>query len=107
MKCLTRDAALTASLLAQADRVLLGEFVLNNAGNTAEHFEDGMHQMMGMGTDDEALRVLLHDGDPDLEPTIFSGSSARAPGEQGPSLPPRDPEVVFSLKWLRILYGVL
>lgn len=60
------------SLMTQADRVFPGGVVLNKQGHTAEFLEDGMHQVMGIGNDDDALRVLLRDADPDLEPTIFA-----------------------------------
>lgn len=31
-----------------------------------------MHQIMMMGNNDEALRVLVQEGDPDLEHTVFA-----------------------------------
>lgn len=36
-----------------------------------EHLEDSMHQVMMMSNTNEVVHVRLHDGDPDLEPTIF------------------------------------
>lgn len=59
-------------LLTHEDRVLPGGFAIHKIGTTAEYFEDCTHQVMGMGNVDEALRVLIHDGDPNLGLTIFS-----------------------------------
>lgn len=61
-----------------------------------------------METDDESLRVRVHDGDPDLKLTIFADSTPPLISEeQGLTVPPRDPEVVFSLRWVRIVYVIL
>lgn len=61
-----RDEVVMTKLLHQADRAIPGGFLLNKQGNSVMLFEDSMHQIIGTGNNDEALRVFLHDGDPDL-----------------------------------------
>lgn len=62
-----RDPDVMINLLQQADRTFPDGFVLNEQGNSAGLFEDGMHQIMGICNNDETLCGILHDGDPDLE----------------------------------------
>eukprot|EP00241_Pyramimonas_parkeae_P021086 CAMPEP_0114314218 /NCGR_PEP_ID=MMETSP0059-20121206/21650_1 /TAXON_ID=36894 /ORGANISM="Pyramimonas parkeae, Strain CCMP726" /LENGTH=138 /DNA_ID=CAMNT_0001439263 /DNA_START=269 /DNA_END=683 /DNA_ORIENTATION=+ len=58
---------------------------------------------MGMGNNDEALRVLLHDGDPAIGLTVFvDNTPPPASNEQEVAMPARAPEVVFSLRWLSV-----
>lgn len=66
-----------------------------------------MQHIMGMGNNNDALRVFLNDGDPYLGLTVFPyGAPPQACKDQRPDLPPREPKVMFSLRWLRIVYGV-
>lgn len=76
-----RDATLATSLLTHADRVFPGVFVLNKQFYNAKYFEDGMHQILGMGNDDKRLQVIMHDGDPDLVRTTFSDTASSAASE--------------------------
>lgn len=46
---------------------------MNKHINIAELVEEGIHHIMPMRNDGEALRVLLQEGDLDLEWTIFVG----------------------------------
>lgn len=53
-------------LMQQADCILPGGILHGNTERNAEYFKDGMHQVMTMSNDCEAVRVLLRDEDPDL-----------------------------------------
>lgn len=66
------DSVLMTGFLQQADRVFTGCFVMNTHIKNAEFFEEGMHQIMMVGNDDEALRVLLQESDPDLPHAAFA-----------------------------------
>lgn len=67
-----RAMVVMTSLLQQNDCVFPGGFVPCKQNNRAKLFEEGTYQIMMMVNDDEALRDLLQQGDPDLEQTVFS-----------------------------------
>lgn len=52
--------------------------------------------------------MLQENGDTDLKQAIFVGNTDHPDFEEaGPPAPVREPKVIFSLKWARLIYAVL
>lgn len=101
-------SSIATMLIRQADRVFPGGFVKGEPGHTAEYFEDGMQQIMIMGNDYEAMRVVLREGDPELEPTMSEDIDVASTQENGVAVMPSvKPEVTFSSQWVKMLFIVL
>lgn len=83
----------------------------NKHTNNAELFEDGMHHVMMMGNEDEACRVLLHNGDHHLGRTIFMDVARPVTFEDEEddkhAIQTGDPKVIFIVRWIRISYNIL
>lgn len=60
-----------------------------------------------MGNNDEALRVLLLEGDPDLEQTAFADVADPSSSDDAEHVVTQEPAVLFDIKWVRMLYNFL
>lgn len=67
-----------------------------------------MHRVTGMGNDDETLRVILNDDDPDIEQTTFTDGTRPAVSDDDEyAVHTRESAVIFSLKRVRLMYSVV
>lgn len=62
---------------------------------------------MVMGNNDEALRVLLQEGDHDLEQMVFADVTELPASNDNDPVITWEPAVLFSPKWVRMLFNVL
>jgi len=103
-----KDCNMVNSLMQQADRIFPGGFIQGKAGHTAEYLEDGMMRVMQAANTEEAVRVLLREGDEDLEDTVFEDVIETVATEEAPAVVLRtESAVVFTKRWVSILFSVL
>lgn len=93
-------------LLHQADRILLGGFVINDHSYNAWFFEKRIYQIMMMRNNDEALQLLLQEGDFDLEQMVFADGTEPLAFDDDELVVAYESTAKFKLKWINMLFNV-
>lgn len=86
------------NLRLQVERVFTGGFWQGKTWHTVEYLKGGMKHVMTMAIDYGALRVLLRDGDPDLESAMFVDAVEDSSDDVVATRSAMGPEVMFSLR---------